>query len=61
MSERAVVGGPLPVERLPLQLDPDPRRVLLRPFLPSLVVKATGSQSQVERLECLMDKIPEDA
>ncbi|MEB3243239.1 MAG: glycoside hydrolase family 130 protein [Cyanobacteriota bacterium] len=57
MSERAVVGGPLPVERLPLQLDPDPRRVLLRPFLPSLVVKATGSQSQVERLECLMRRL----
>lgn len=27
------------VRRLPLRLDPDPRRVLLRPFIPALVVK----------------------
>ena len=30
--------------RLELRLDPDPSRVLLRSFLPSLVVKPTGAE-----------------
>lgn len=47
----------LPLERLPFHLEPDPRRVLLRPFLPTLVVKPTGSQGPVERLECLMQRL----
>jgi predicted GH43/DUF377 family glycosyl hydrolase len=47
----------LSVERLPIQLEPDPRRVLLRPFLPSLVVKPTASRGSVERLECLMGRL----
>ncbi|MBM5816702.1 MAG: glycosidase [Cyanobacteria bacterium K_Offshore_surface_m2_239] len=43
----------LPLERLPFQLEPDPRRVLLRPFLPSLVVKPTAAAGHTERLERL--------
>lgn len=50
-------AAPLPLERLAFHLEPDPRRVLLRPFLPSLVVKPTGSQGPVERLECLMQRL----
>lgn len=58
MSERlAALAATLPLERLPLHLEPDPRRVLLRPFLPTLVVKPTGSPGHVERLECLMQRL----
>ncbi|MFN7679088.1 MAG: glycoside hydrolase family 130 protein [Cyanobacteriota bacterium] len=54
---RPSVPAPLPVERLPLRLDPDPRRVLLRPFLPSLVVKPTGGGANTERLDCLLARL----
>lgn len=58
MSERGVaLAASLPLERLPFQLEPDPRRVLLRPFLPALVVKPTASHGSVERLECLMARL----
>lgn len=58
MSDSAAdPAAPLPLERLPLHLEPDPRRVLLRPFLPTLVVKPTGSQGNVQRLECLMQRL----
>jgi predicted GH43/DUF377 family glycosyl hydrolase len=58
MSNRpAVSAASLPLERLPVHLEPDPRRVLLRPFLPNLVVKPTGSHGSVERLECLMGRL----
>lgn len=58
MSDRvAAPAASLPLERLPVQLEPDPRRVLLRPFLPTLVVKPTGSHGSVERLECLMGRL----
>ena len=53
----AASAATLPLQRLPLHLEPDPRRVLLRPFLPTLVVKPTGSQGNVERLECLMQRL----
>ncbi|MFM7170618.1 MAG: glycoside hydrolase family 130 protein [Cyanobium sp.] len=49
--------APLSLERLPLHLEPDPSRVLLRPFLPTLVVKPTGGQGSVQRLECLMQRL----
>jgi predicted GH43/DUF377 family glycosyl hydrolase len=58
MSDRAAdPAAPLTVERLPIHLDPDPTRVLLRPFLPSLVVKPTGGSGQMERLECLTRRL----
>lgn len=58
MSDRAVASAALlPLERLPLHLEPDPRRVLLRPFLPTLVVKPTGAHGHVERLETLMQRL----
>ncbi|MFM7362365.1 MAG: glycoside hydrolase family 130 protein [Cyanobium sp.] len=49
--------APLPVRRLPLQLEPSQRRVLLRPFMPSLVVKPTGGGGDLRRLEILMDRL----
>lgn len=58
MSQRAYEpASPFAVERLPLHLEPDPRRVLLRPFFPSLVVKPTGTPGHLERLECLMSRL----
>lgn len=58
MSDRgAALAASLPLERLPLQLEPDPRRVLLRPFLPSLVVKPTALSGSVGRLEVLMERL----
>jgi predicted GH43/DUF377 family glycosyl hydrolase len=49
--------APLPLQRLPLLLEPDQRRVLLRPFMPSLVVKPTGGGADLKRLETLMDRL----
>jgi predicted GH43/DUF377 family glycosyl hydrolase len=44
--------------RLDLRLDPDPSRVLLRAFLPSLVVKPTGGESGSQpRLEELVQRV----
>jgi predicted GH43/DUF377 family glycosyl hydrolase len=58
MSEQVVASTDgLPLERLPFLLEPDPRRVLLRPFLPSLVVKPTATASNMERLERLMARL----
>jgi predicted GH43/DUF377 family glycosyl hydrolase len=46
--------------RLDLRLDPDPSRVLLRTFLPSLVVRPTGSDpSSQTRLEELVQRVAE--
>lgn len=47
----------LPLERLELRLEPNHRRVLLRPFMPSLVVKPTSGPGDLQRLEVLMDRI----
>jgi predicted GH43/DUF377 family glycosyl hydrolase len=49
--------GSLPVERLKLHLEPNQRRVLLRPFMPSLVVKPTSGPGDLQRLETLMDRL----
>jgi predicted GH43/DUF377 family glycosyl hydrolase len=49
--------GALPVERLALHLEPNHRRVLLRPFMPSLVVKPTSGPGDLQRLETLMDRL----
>ncbi|MFM1800068.1 MAG: hypothetical protein RLZZ117_2346 [Cyanobacteriota bacterium] len=58
MSERGVApADSLPIERLPFLLEPNPRRVLLRPFLPSLVVKPTATAGSMERLERLMTRL----
>jgi predicted GH43/DUF377 family glycosyl hydrolase len=46
-----------PVERLGLHLEPSQRRVLLRPFMPSLVVKPTSAPGDLRRLETLMDRL----
>jgi hypothetical protein len=44
--------------RLELRLDPDPSRVLLRAFLPSLVVKPTGAESASQpRLDELVQRV----
>jgi len=45
------------IRRLPVTLDPDPRRVLLRPFIPSLVVKPTGSQEPNPRVVSLFSRV----
>lgn len=46
------------IRRLDLRLDPDPTRVLLRAFLPSLVVRPTGADSQSQpRLEELVARV----
>ena len=49
--------GALPVERLALHLEPNHRRVMLRPFMPSLVVKPTSGPGDLQRLETLMDRV----
>ena len=56
MSDPTAVA-PLAVQRLPLRLNPDPSRVLLRPFLPSLVVKPTGRPEGLERLQTLIQRL----
>lgn len=44
--------------RLDLRLDPDPSRVLLRAFLPSLVVRPTGADASSQpRLEELVERV----
>jgi predicted GH43/DUF377 family glycosyl hydrolase len=55
-SGAALAASP-PLERLAFQLEPDPRRVLLRPFLPTLVVKPTANPGNLQRLECLMARL----
>ena len=54
---REAPQGSLPVERLGLHLEPNLRRVLLRPFMPSLVVKPTSGQGNLRRLEILLDRL----
>jgi hypothetical protein len=54
---REAPPGMLPVERLGLHLEPNQSRVLLRPFMPSLVVKPTSGQGDLQRLETLMDRL----
>lgn len=56
----AVMGGDRAwVQRLPLRLEPDPGRVLLRPFLPALVVKPVvgGEEASEARLAELTERI----
>jgi|694.fasta_scaffold03861_8 predicted GH43/DUF377 family glycosyl hydrolase len=58
MSSSSDAGhAPLPLQRLPLQLEPSQRRVLLRPFMPSLVVKPTSDPADLQRLETLLDRL----
>ena len=54
---REAPQGSLPVERLGLHLEPNQRRVLLRPFMPSLVVKPTSGPDNLQRLETLLDRL----
>lgn len=45
------------VRRLPLTLSPDPRRVLLRPFIPSLVVKPMANPEPSQRVLNLFARV----
>ena len=45
------------IRRLPITLDPDPRRVLLRPFIPSLIVKPVGTQEPNPRVVSLFSRV----
>jgi predicted GH43/DUF377 family glycosyl hydrolase len=54
---REAPQGSLPVERLGLHLEPNQRRVLLRPFMPSLVVKPTTGPGDLQRLETLLERL----
>ncbi len=45
------------IRRLPLTLSPDPRRVLLRPFIPSLVVKPMASPEPSPRVLNLFARV----
>jgi predicted GH43/DUF377 family glycosyl hydrolase len=54
---REAPPGMLPVERLGLHLEPNQSRVLLRPFMPSLVVNPTSGPGDRRRLEVLLDRL----
>ncbi len=45
------------IRRLSLQLGPNPRRVLLRPFLPSLIVKPLTAPEPHQRVANLFSRI----
>lgn len=45
------------VRRLPLTLHPDPKRVLLRPFVPALIVKPVGHQEPNPRVLSLFSRV----
>lgn len=45
------------VTRLDLTLDPDPRRVLLRPFIPSLIVKPSNKPGMSSRIERIYSRV----
>ena len=45
------------IRRLPITIDPDPRRVLLRPFIPSLIVKPVGTQEPNPRVVSLFSRV----
>lgn len=45
------------IRRLPLALGPDPRRVLLRPFMPSLIVKPLSSMEPNQRVAHLFSRV----
>lgn len=45
------------IRRLPLTLSPDPRRVLLRPFIPSLVVKPMANPEPSQRVLNLFARV----
>lgn len=47
----------VPVRRLPLVIGPNPRRVLLRPFLPSLVVKPVGAPEAGGRVVNIFSRV----
>lgn len=45
------------IRRLPLVIGPDPRRVLLRPFIPSLIVKPLAAQEVNPRVLSLFSRV----
>jgi predicted GH43/DUF377 family glycosyl hydrolase len=45
------------IRRLSITLDPDPRRVLLRPFIPSLIVKPVALQEPNPRVVSLFSRV----
>lgn len=45
------------IRRLPLEIKPNPRRVLLRPFLPSLIVKPTATSESNPRMLSLFSRV----
>jgi hypothetical protein len=45
------------IRRLPLVIGPDPRRVLLRPFIPSLIVKPLAAQEINPRVLSLFSRV----
>lgn len=45
------------IRRLPLRLLPDPRRVLLRPFLPTLIVKPSGPPEPNQRIAAIYSRV----
>jgi hypothetical protein len=45
------------IRRLPSVIGPDPRRVLLRPFIPSLIVKPLASQEVNPRVLSLFSRV----
>lgn len=47
----------VPIRRLPLTLGPDPTRVLIRPFIPSLVVKPSESREPNQRVIHLFSRV----
>ena len=45
------------IHRLPVQLCPDPTRVLIRPFLPSLIVKPSADQEPNQRVVHIFSRV----
>ena len=45
------------IRRLPVTIDPDPRRVLLRPFIPSLIVKPVAVPEPNPRVVSLFSRV----
>ena len=45
------------IRRVPLPLRPEPRRVLLRPFQPSLIVKPIGTQEPNPRILSIYSRV----
>ena len=45
------------IRRLPITIDPDPRRVLLRPFIPSLIVKPFSVPEPNPRVVSLFSRV----